>query len=68
MPPDLAALYFPATGHNLTGGFLRAWWERGQVALFGYPISEELTEDGRTVQYFERARLEYHPDQQGTPY
>ena len=68
LPPDLAALYFPATGHNLTGGFLRAWWERGQVALFGYPISEELTEDGRTVQYFERARLEYHPDQQGTPY
>jgi peptidoglycan/xylan/chitin deacetylase (PgdA/CDA1 family) len=37
------------------------------LALFGYPISEEFAlrlEDGRTytVQYFERARLEYHPE------
>jgi hypothetical protein len=68
LPPDLAALYFPATGHNLAGGFLRAWWEQGRVPLFGYPISEELTEDGRTVQYFERARLEYFPEHGGTPY
>lgn len=40
---------------------------RESLALFGLPISEpfeERLEDGRThtVQYFERARFEYHPD------
>src|SRR3712207_2352300 len=39
---------------------------RESLALFGYPISPEFTqrlEDGnaRAVQYFERARFEYHP-------
>jgi hypothetical protein len=41
--------------------------ERESLALFGYPLSEEFEqelEDGKTyrVQYFERARLEYHPE------
>jgi hypothetical protein len=40
---------------------------RESLALFGYPISEEFRqrlEDGReyTVQYFERARFEWHPE------
>jgi hypothetical protein len=40
---------------------------RESLALFGYPISGEFSqalEDGRqyTVQYFERARFEYHPE------
>jgi hypothetical protein len=40
---------------------------RESLALFGYPLSEEFRmtlEDGReyTVQYFERARLEWHPE------
>ena len=39
----------------------------GGLPQFGYPLSEELTEtleDGKpyTVQYFERARFEYHPE------
>lgn len=33
----------------------------GARSAYGYPISEEVVEDGRTVQYFERARLEWHP-------
>ena len=46
---------------------------RESLALFGYPISPEFTqplEDGNryTVQYFERARFEYHPEYAGTPY
>lgn len=47
---------------------LLSFWQQGGVALFGYPISPALTEqnpdDGKvyTVQYFERARLEYHPE------
>ncbi len=45
---------------------------REALALFGYPISEEfrmVKEDGReyTVQYFERARFEWHP-QNAAPY
>ena len=32
------------------------------VAVFGYPLSEELVEDGRTVQYFERAVFEWWPE------
>ncbi len=63
-----ACRYFPETQHNLCHGF-RTFWERfGGLRLFGYPISEELIEDGLTVQYFERARLEWHPERVGTAY
>ena len=42
---------------------------RESLALFGYPLSEEFQErleDGTTytVQYFERVRMEYHPENQ----
>ncbi|MCX2727177.1 terpene cyclase/mutase family protein [Thermomicrobium sp. 4228-Ro] len=54
-------VYFPETQHNLCAGF-RAYWERfGGLAVFGYPLSEEFVEDGMAVQYFERARFEWHP-------
>ncbi len=62
--PLTLTLYFPQTGHHLSNrsGFLDFWRANGQVLIFGYPITEELIEDGRVVQYFERARFEYHPD------
>jgi len=66
-------VYFPQSGHSLKEAFLQYWQREGGVALFGYPISEELPEisqaDGKvyTVQYFERARLEWHPTELGTP-
>lgn len=65
--PLPGANYFDATGHNLGGAF-RAYWEaNGGLAQFGYPISEEFTETlenggAYTVQYFERARFESHPE------
>ncbi|MDW8059549.1 MAG: L,D-transpeptidase [Thermomicrobium sp.] len=63
-----ACRYFPETEHNLCHGF-RSFWERfGGVRVFGYPISEELAEDGLTVQNFERARLEWHPEFAGSAY
>ena len=69
---DPAARYFPESGHNLA--LFRAYWERhGGMALFGLPLSEEVQAvnrtDGKgyTVQYFERVRLEYHPEHKGTP-
>jgi LPXTG-site transpeptidase (sortase) family protein len=60
--------YFGETQHILGGGFRSYWQRHGGLPVFGYPLSEEFTErnaeDGRdyTVQYFERARFEYHPD------
>ncbi|HLI50762.1 MAG TPA: kelch repeat-containing protein [Thermomicrobiaceae bacterium] len=59
LPP--ARLYFPQTGHYLSGGFRAFWQQFGGLAIFGYPISEEFQEGGVTVQYFERARFEWHP-------
>jgi hypothetical protein len=64
----------PETGKTLGGGFLVYWEANGGRETFGYPITDELSErdagDGqtRTVQYFERARFEYHPEHQSTPY
>ncbi len=59
--------YYAATGHNLCAGFQAYWNQNGGLATFGYPISEEFQEKNPdtglvyTVQYFERARFEWHP-------
>lgn len=68
--PDLR--FFAETGHAVGGRFLAFWEQNGGLPTFGLPISEEFDEvlpDGRAyrVQYFERARLEYHPQLAGTP-
>ena len=59
---------FDATGYCVGVRFLAHWEARGGLAVNGLPISDALLErleDGRVyvVQYFERARLEYHPEQ-----
>jgi Zn-dependent protease len=72
--PIEGAQFFPETGHNLSGPFLKFWNENGGLAIFGFPITEELIEknpiDGKdyTVQYFERNRFELHPENAGTPF
>ncbi len=63
--------YFPETGFAVGGAFLRFYDQNGGLDNFGFPISEEFDEvlpDGRTyrVQYFERVRMEYHPEHAGT--
>ncbi len=66
--------YFPQTGHLVRGAFLQKWQSTGGLRVHGYPISEEIQEvsptDGRAylVQYFQRARFEYHPENAGSPY
>jgi subtilisin family serine protease len=65
--PADGTTYFPATGHTLSGTFKSYWQANGGLPIFGYPTSQEFTErgdDGRdyTVQYFERHRLELHPE------
>ena len=41
--------------------FLAFFDAHGGLAQFGYPISNYSKEGDQTVQYFERARFEYHP-------
>ncbi len=59
---------FPETGHSVGGKFLGYWQAHGGLAQQGYPISDEFTEvsdlNGKsyTVQYFERAVFELHPE------
>ena len=54
--------YFQETGHSLATGFKKYWDDNNGITTFGFPISEELTENGVIVQYFERGRLEYRPE------
>ncbi|HKP52419.1 MAG TPA: hypothetical protein VJ183_07185 [Chloroflexia bacterium] len=60
---------FPETHQTIAGDFLKYWNEHGALAQQGYPISPEMQElseiDGKsyTVQYFERAKFEKHPEQ-----
>jgi outer membrane protein assembly factor BamB len=68
------SLGFSATGHTISGDFLTYWQANGGLARYGYPLSQPFSEvnpnDGKTytVQYFERARFELHPEHAGTPY
>jgi hypothetical protein len=61
---------FPETGKTVKGKFLTYWQQHGGLTQQGYPISEELQEasptDGKTytMQYFERAVFELHPENQ----
>jgi hypothetical protein len=63
-------LFFYETGHSLRGLFQEYWEKHGGLPQFGYPTTEEFDEtnpsDGQVhrVQYFERARFEYHPENQ----
>ncbi len=54
--------YFRETGHYVRGEFLK-YYESNPHALllYGYPITEDfISKDGKRVQYFQRARFEYH--------
>ncbi|NJP05739.1 MAG: hypothetical protein HC837_09020 [Chloroflexaceae bacterium] len=79
--PQDGCQFFAATGQRVCAPFLEAWRANGieldgqpgfseveNLALFGLPISQPITEtlsDGNAyqVQWFERARFEYHPEQ-----
>ena len=67
-PADAAVWYFKETGHTLRTGFKEYWLGHDGLFNVGFPISEETQEVSPTdahiytVQYFERARLEYHPE------
>lgn len=54
--------YFPQTGHTLTLGFGQFVKANGGVEVFGYPLTDEISDAGRTVQYFQHVRLEWHAE------
>jgi hypothetical protein len=68
-PSTSELAYFPETSHSTSYRFLATWSALGGVEVFGFPISEKFEEVSRTdglvhlIQYFERARFEYHPDE-----
>ena len=61
-PSSYACRNIPHDGLPVCYAFLQFFDQYGGVAQFGYPISELVTHQGRLVQYFQRARLEWHPE------
>lgn len=63
-----ACVTFPETGRQVCDRFLQYWQQNGGLAQQGLPLSDEFQEvsavDGKTytVQYFERAVFEKHPE------
>ncbi len=53
--------YFEQTDAYLCFGFRSYWHQYGGLEIFGYPITNEIEENGMVVQYFQRARFEWHP-------
>lgn len=68
LAPDPGCTLFKETGRSVCGQFLEYWQRNGGLAQQGYPITQEFQEksdlDGKTytVQYFERAVFEKHPE------
>jgi hypothetical protein len=62
---------FPETGYAACGDIATYWNRNGGLARFGYPLTGEIQEplEGNvyTVQYFERRRIERHPELPGAP-
>ena len=52
--------FFAETGHSIKGAFLQFYKSAKDPQLvYGYPITEQMSsKDGKTVQYFQRARFE----------
>lgn len=64
--------WFAETGHTLRDSpapFRTFWVNNGGLEVFGYPLSEQFQERNQAtgeiywVQYFERQRMEWHPDE-----
>jgi len=75
-PPSVAAapvvdwapprtVYIPETGQSVDGVFLDVWRAWGGALSWGNPITPELEQNGRIVQYYAYGRFEYVPDDPG---
>ena len=61
-PRPLENACFTETSKCVSGRFLSYWRQNGGLAVFGFPLTDQITENGRPVQYFERQRFELHPE------
>lgn len=60
---DRAAVrYFAETGYRVKTEFLYFFNKYGGIDNLGYPLTKEIVVDGWGVQYFEKGRLEFHPE------
>ncbi len=55
---------FPNTGKSVCYAFLQYYQGNGGKDVFGEPISDLEIREGRYVQYFEKARMEWQPELQ----
>lgn len=65
VPPGTGqAVIFRETGHKVSGLWLDYFRSHGDVDLMGLPRTDVITDpiSGQTVQYFQRAVLEFHPE------
>ncbi len=60
--PDAACRFFVETGHRVCYEFLKGFDALGGLELLGYPVSEVEFQEEMLVQYFQLARLEWHPE------
>lgn len=58
------SIVFEGTGQKIEGRFFEFWQHYGGLAVFGLPISPQSlpTDDAPKTQTFERAKFEYHPE------
>ncbi|MBS1250684.1 MAG: hypothetical protein MAG431_02279 [Chloroflexi bacterium] len=61
-PTTQACKRFKSDGPQVCLDFLEFFEAHGGVAQFGYPISTFEMRNERIVQYFQRARFEWHPE------
>ncbi len=65
---------FPETGYDLCPPFHDFWVRSGGLPVYGFPITNARDEQNPTdrktylTQWYERERLEFHPELRGTPY
>jgi hypothetical protein len=63
-PNSMGCRGFPDSGnpYKVCYAFLDFFEKNGGVGQFGYPISDFENKEGLIVQYFQYARLEWHPE------
>ncbi|HEU4327724.1 MAG TPA: hypothetical protein VFS21_31585 [Roseiflexaceae bacterium] len=70
-PAQAGCVFFAQTGHSLCEPYLSYWRANGGLERFGYPITRPFydTVEGERyeTQFFERRRMERHPELPGAP-
>jgi len=65
LPKNFSACrHFPETGTQVCSAFKEFFMANGGVPVLGYPISNFEIQDNLIVQSFQKARMEWHPENQ----